>query len=124
MRVVGLGPQVNCRADVREGRPRESKRQSEPSKMGAIPLVTCGPALQGMTTAEAAQLLKAKFVVHDMLDEPALAADFGARSALSRADPYYHFTSATQAYEREQYAASLASLRKAPRLKPDERAFQ
>ena len=69
-----------------------------------------------MTTAEAAQLLKAKFVVHDMLDEPALAADFGARSALSRADPYYHFTSATQAYEREQYAAALASLRKAPRL--------
>ena len=38
-------------------------------------------------------------------------------------NPYYHFASATKAYEEEQFAEALTALRKALRLKPDEQEF-
>ena len=38
-------------------------------------------------------------------------------------NPYYHFASATQAYEQQQFADALTALRKALRLKPDEQEF-
>jgi tetratricopeptide (TPR) repeat protein len=63
-------------------------------------------------------------LVYDMLDEPALAADYRERVQRYRErNPYYHFTAATEAYEAQQYSAALTSLRKALRLKPDEHAF-
>lgn len=63
-------------------------------------------------------------LIYETLDEPALAADYRERVQRYRErNPYYHFTSAAQAYEQEQYPAALASLRKALRLKPDEHAF-
>jgi tetratricopeptide (TPR) repeat protein len=62
--------------------------------------------------------------VYDLLEEPTLAAEYRERVQNYRErNPYYHFTSATQAYEQQQYSDALASLRKALRLKPDEHAF-
>jgi tetratricopeptide (TPR) repeat protein len=63
-------------------------------------------------------------LVYEMRGEPALAADYRERVQRYRErNPYYHFTSATEAYEQQQYSTALASLRKALRLKPDEHAF-
>jgi tetratricopeptide (TPR) repeat protein len=63
-------------------------------------------------------------LIYEALDEPALAAEYQARVQRYRErNPYYHFTSATRAYEQQQYSAALTSLRKALRLKPDEHAF-
>jgi tetratricopeptide (TPR) repeat protein len=63
-------------------------------------------------------------LVYETLEEPALAADYRERVQRYRErNPYYHFASATEAYEQQQYSTALASLRKALRLKPDEHAF-
>jgi tetratricopeptide (TPR) repeat protein len=63
-------------------------------------------------------------LVYEMLEEPALAADYRERVQRYRErNPYYHFASATEAYAQQQYSTALASLRKALRLKPDEHAF-
>jgi len=63
-------------------------------------------------------------LVYDALELPQLAAEYRERvQSYREQNPYYHFASATQAYELQQFAAALASLRKALRLKPDEQAF-
>ena len=63
-------------------------------------------------------------LVYDALGEAQLAADYRDRVQNYRErNPYYHFASATRAYEQEQFADALSSLRKALRLKPDEQEF-
>jgi len=63
-------------------------------------------------------------LVYDALGEPQLAAEYRERvQGYREQNPYYHFASATRAYEQQQFAESLAALRKALRLKPDEQSF-
>jgi Flp pilus assembly protein TadD len=63
-------------------------------------------------------------LVYDALGEPQLAAEYRERvQSYREQNPYYHFASATQAFEQQQFAAALASVRKALRLKPDEQSF-
>jgi Flp pilus assembly protein TadD len=63
-------------------------------------------------------------LVYEALGEPQLAAEYNERVQRYRErNPYYHFASATKAYEEQQFEAALASLRKALRLKPDEQEF-
>jgi len=63
-------------------------------------------------------------LVYDALGEAQLAADYRDRVQNYRErNPYYHFASATLAYEQEQFADALAAVRKALRLKPDEQEF-
>ena len=63
-------------------------------------------------------------LVYDALGETQLAAEYRDRVQNYRErNPYYHFASATLAYEQEQFADALAAVRKALRLKPDEREF-
>jgi len=63
-------------------------------------------------------------LVYDALGETQLAAEYRDRVQNYRErNPYYHFASATLAYEQEQFADALAAVRKALRLKPDEQEF-
>ena len=63
-------------------------------------------------------------LVYKALGEAQLAAEYNDRvQSYRERNPYYHFASATKAYEEQQFETALASLRKALRLKPDEREF-
>jgi Flp pilus assembly protein TadD len=63
-------------------------------------------------------------LVYDALGEAQLAAEYRDRVQNYRErNPYYHFASATQAYEQQQFADALTALRRALRLKPDEQEF-
>jgi Flp pilus assembly protein TadD len=63
-------------------------------------------------------------LVYRALGETQLAAEYNGRvQSYRERNPYYHFASATKAYEEQQFETALAALRKALRLKPDEREF-
>jgi Flp pilus assembly protein TadD len=63
-------------------------------------------------------------LVYQALDEPELATEYLHRvQGYRERNPYYHFASATKAYEEQQFEVALASLRKALRLKSDEGEF-
>lgn len=63
-------------------------------------------------------------LVYQALGEPELAAEYLHRvQGYRERNPYYHFASATRAYEEQQFDVALASVRKALRLKSDEDAF-
>jgi Flp pilus assembly protein TadD len=63
-------------------------------------------------------------LVYQALGETQLAAEYNGRvHSYRERNPYYHFASATKAYEEQQFETALASLRRALRLKPDEREF-
>ena len=63
-------------------------------------------------------------LVYQALGEQELAAEYLRRvQGYRERNPYYHFASATKAYEEQQFDVALASVRKALRLKPDEDAF-
>jgi Flp pilus assembly protein TadD len=63
-------------------------------------------------------------LVYEALGEVELAAEYRERvQGYRERNPYYHFASATRAFEEQQFAAALASVRKALRLKPDEHEF-
>jgi len=63
-------------------------------------------------------------LVYQALGEPKLAAEYLKRvQGYRERNPYYHFASATKAYEEQQFDVALTSLRKALRLKPDEGDF-
>jgi Flp pilus assembly protein TadD len=63
-------------------------------------------------------------LVYQALGKAELAADYRKRVQRYRErNPYYHFASATRAFEQQQFAAALASVRKALRLKSDEHEF-
>jgi Flp pilus assembly protein TadD len=63
-------------------------------------------------------------LVYQALGEAELAAEYRERvQGYRERNPYYHFALATRAYEQQQFAAALASLRKAVRLKGDEHEF-
>lgn len=63
-------------------------------------------------------------LVYDAMGEPTLAAEYRERvQSYQERNPYYHFASATRAYEQQQFPDALSSLRKALRLKPDEQEF-
>ena len=63
-------------------------------------------------------------LVYQALGESKLAAEYLHRvQGYRERNPYYHFASATKAYEEQQFDVALASVRKALRLKPDEDAF-
>jgi Flp pilus assembly protein TadD len=63
-------------------------------------------------------------LLYEVLGETQLAAEYNDRVQRYRErNPYYHFALAAKAYEEQQFEIALASLRKALRLKPDEREF-
>jgi len=63
-------------------------------------------------------------LVYEALGEAQLAAEYRDHvQSYRERNPYYHFASATKAYEEEQFAEALTALRKALRLKPDEQEF-
>ena len=63
-------------------------------------------------------------LVYQALGESKLAAEYLHRvQGYRERNPYYHFASATKAYEEQQFDVALSSVRKALRLKPDEDAF-
>jgi tetratricopeptide (TPR) repeat protein len=63
-------------------------------------------------------------LVYQALGRAELAAEYGKRvQGYRERNPYYHFASATRAYEQQQFEAALASVRKALRIKPDEHEF-
>lgn len=63
-------------------------------------------------------------LVYQALGEPDLAAEYLHRvQGYRERNPYYHFASATRAYEEQQFDVALASVRKALRLKSDEHDF-
>ncbi len=63
-------------------------------------------------------------LVYEALGEAELAADYRERVQDYRErNPYYHYTAAAAAFERQEFADALASLRKAVRLKHDEHEF-
>lgn len=63
-------------------------------------------------------------LVYQALGEQELAAEYLRRvQSYRERNPYYHFASATKAYEEQRFDVALASVRKALRLKPDEDAF-
>ena len=63
-------------------------------------------------------------LVYQALGKSKLAAEYGERvQGYRERNPYYHFASATRAYEQQQFEAALASVRKALRIKPDEHEF-
>ncbi|HVJ29711.1 MAG TPA: tetratricopeptide repeat protein [Gammaproteobacteria bacterium] len=63
-------------------------------------------------------------LVYQALGEPELAAEYLKRvQGYRERNPYYHFASATKAYEEQQFEIALASVRKALRLKPDDGEF-
>ena len=63
-------------------------------------------------------------LVYQALGEAELAAEYRERvQGYRERNPYYHFASATRAYEKQQFEDALASVRKALRLKPDEHEF-
>ena len=63
-------------------------------------------------------------LVYQALGESELAAEYLERvQSYRERNPYYHFASATKAYEEQQFEAAFASVRKALRLKPDEGEF-
>lgn len=63
-------------------------------------------------------------LVYQALGEQELAAEYLRRvQSYRERNPYYHFASATKAYEDQRFDVALASVRKALRLKPDEDAF-
>lgn len=63
-------------------------------------------------------------LVYDSMQQPELAAQYRERvQSYRERNPYYHFSAATRAFEREQYSSALASLRRAVRLKRDEHEF-
>jgi len=63
-------------------------------------------------------------LVYQALGEPELARAYLHRvQSYRERNPYYHFASATKAYEEQQFEVALASVRKALRLKSDEQDF-
>ena len=63
-------------------------------------------------------------LVYEALGETELADEYRERvQGYRERNPYYHFALATRAYEEQQFADALASVRKALRLKPDEHEF-
>lgn len=63
-------------------------------------------------------------LVYQALSLPELAAEYLHRvQGYRERNPYYHFASATKAYEEQQFDDALASVRKALRLKSDEGEF-
>ena len=63
-------------------------------------------------------------LVYQALGETELAAEYRERvQSYRERNPYYHYTTATRAYEEQRFDAALSSLRKALRLKRDEHAF-
>jgi tetratricopeptide (TPR) repeat protein len=63
-------------------------------------------------------------LVYEALGETALAQEYRDRvQAYRERNPYYHYAVATRAYEQQQFADALLSLRKALRLKSDEHEF-
>ena len=63
-------------------------------------------------------------LVYEALGETQLAEEYRGRvHGYRERNPYYHFASATRAYEERQLEDALASVRKALRLKPDEHQF-
>jgi Flp pilus assembly protein TadD len=63
-------------------------------------------------------------LVYDALGETELAAEYRERvHGYRERNPYYHFASATRAYEQRQFEDALTSLRRALRLKNDDQQF-
>ena len=63
-------------------------------------------------------------IAYEALGEAKLAADYREQVRNYRErNPYYHYALATRAYEQEQFADALMSLRRAVRLKHDEHEF-
>jgi tetratricopeptide (TPR) repeat protein len=63
-------------------------------------------------------------LVYEALGEDELAAEYRDRvQSYRERNPYYHFASAARAYEQQEFADALTSLRRALRLKPDEEEF-
>jgi tetratricopeptide (TPR) repeat protein len=63
-------------------------------------------------------------LVYQALGKAELAAEYRERvQGYRERNPYYHFASATRAYEQQEFEAALASVRKALRLKSDEHEF-
>jgi len=63
-------------------------------------------------------------LVYETLGETDLAAEYRARAQEYRErNPYYHFASASLAYQEQRYEEALAQVRKAIRLAPDEHEF-
>jgi tetratricopeptide (TPR) repeat protein len=63
-------------------------------------------------------------LVYESLGRPERAAAYRGRVQKYRErNPYYHYATAVQALEQQQFPAALASIRRALRLKPDEHEF-
>lgn len=63
-------------------------------------------------------------LVYQALGEPQLAAEYRRRvQGYRERNPYYHFASATLAFEQQRFSEAMTSLRRAVRLKPDEPEF-
>jgi tetratricopeptide (TPR) repeat protein len=63
-------------------------------------------------------------LVYKALGETDLADEYRERvQGYRERNPYYHFALATRAYDEQQFADALTSVRKALRLKPDEQEF-
>lgn len=63
-------------------------------------------------------------LVYDALGEDDLAEQYRVRvRGYRERNPYFHFATATRAYEERQFDDALTSLRKALRLKPDDHEF-
>jgi predicted Zn-dependent protease len=63
-------------------------------------------------------------LVYQALGETTLAEEYRDRvQGYRERNPYYHFASATRAYQERQLQDALAALRKALRLKPDDHQF-
>jgi tetratricopeptide (TPR) repeat protein len=63
-------------------------------------------------------------LVYEALGETELAAEYRARvQSYRERNPYFHYATAAQAYEQQQFADALMALRKALRLKHDEHEF-
>ena len=81
--------------------------------------------LRALEANEAEQSALANLVlVYEALEEPELAGLYRERvQGYRERNPYYHYSVATRAYERQQFADALTAVRKALRLKPDEHEF-
>jgi Flp pilus assembly protein TadD len=63
-------------------------------------------------------------LVYQAIGEPQLAAEYRRRvQGYRERNPYYHFASATLAFEQQRFSEAMTSLRRAVRLKPDEPEF-
>jgi Flp pilus assembly protein TadD len=81
--------------------------------------------LRALELDESEQSALANLVlVYEALEESELANEYRRRvQSYRERNPYYHYSVATRAYEREEFADALTAVRKALRLKPDEHEF-